>query len=78
MNKITVTITQTFTPDFDPFGLFSLLDAGGGAQEAITEMRDDVLRRDDDALRMRMAEHLLGGRDWVVEVEHTTDKETTE
>lgn len=46
--QITVTITRTFTPDDDPFGLFSFMEEAGGLYGAAGEVRYDVLYKDGD------------------------------
>lgn len=62
VETITVTIKRTFTEKDDPFGLFSLLEATGDLSIAETEMRYDLLQRDDndDGLgRLRFVDALL-------------------
>jgi hypothetical protein len=77
VNKITVTITRTFTRDDDPFGMFSLFSEGGTAEHAIVELQYDVLQRDDNdddddngdggaAARVRFVEALLEDAVWEV------------
>lgn len=48
VKQITLTITRTFTPDDDPFGLFSFMTEAGGLYGAAAEVRYDVLYAEVD------------------------------
>jgi hypothetical protein len=64
--SITVTITRTFTPTDDPFGLYSLLEAAGNLDNAEAEMRWGVLLVDDPERRANAADALLDDATWVI------------
>lgn len=65
---ITVTITRTFTQADDPFGLYSLLREAGDLNNAVTEMRYDVLYVEDDERRQRSVDGLLDDAEVVITV----------